>query len=159
MPHLTKKESCSLQSPPTCPPCRHNPKPFAGGAKLSVVMRVGQGSGIGFHPSRTSEPARGAPCGRRWWCYWSRETWSQMQGPLGISYTLAQVKILSEVALARGAGHNTLTGRTRVTGSTTVSKSKSGGEGIRLDGKTTLACIAVQACFLLPAYGEDMMTS
>ena len=81
-----------------------------------------------------------------------------MQGPLGISYTLAQVKILSEVALARGAGHNTLTGRTRVTGSTTVSKSKLGGEGIRLDGKTTSACVAVQACFLLPAYGEDMMT-
>ena len=76
-----------------------------------------------------------------------------MQGPLGIAHTLAQVKLPSEVALARSAGDNALTGRTRMAGSTTVSKSKLGGEGIRLDGKTTSACIAVQACLLLPTCG------
>ena len=73
-----------------------------------------------------------------------------MQGPLGIADTPAQVKLGSEVALARSAGHNALTGRTRIAGSTTVSKWKLVGEGIRLDGKTTSTCIAVQACLLFP---------
>ena len=81
-----------------------------------------------------------------------------MQGPLGIAHTLAQVKLGSEVALSRSAGHNALTGRTRIAGSLTVSKSKVVGEWIRLDWKTTSACIAVQACLLLPTYGEDMIT-
>ena len=77
-----------------------------------------------------------------------------MQSPLGIAHTPAHIKLGSEIALARSAGDNALTGRTRMAGSTTVRKSKLGGEGIRLDGKTTSACIAVQTCLLLPTYGD-----
>lgn len=75
-----------------------------------------------------------------------------MQSPLGIAHTPAQVKLGSEVALARSAGDNALTGGTSIACSTTVSKSKLGGKGIRLDGNTTSACIAVQTCLLLPTF-------
>ena len=75
-----------------------------------------------------------------------------MQTPLGIAHALAQVKLGSEVALARSASHNALACRTSIASSTTVAKSKVVGEWIRLDWKTTSTCIAVQACLLLPTY-------